>query len=288
MVVRRSDAILVFALGLLVIALRTSARADSLYVSDNSRIAKLTAGGEASTFANVNRAKGVAFDDSGNLWAIEQPVTGGNTSIHKITPAGLDSFVVAAGTAGGYGVAFDQDGNLYATLPGGITKVTPTGASSVFNPSREDGGLAFDSAGNLYASNYTNNRIDRFTPERRKFDLCEHRTESSRRPCHRSRWKCVCCQLRWSHRRKVYPCGCRFDLRKCGWISGASRIGVRQRRAPSTQRTGDHGAQSKRSRRTAQGRSSAIHWMSPHTSRFRQFRNRHQPVCCSAARFFVG
>jgi hypothetical protein len=92
---------------------------------------------------------------------------GGLNTVEAFTPSGTGSLVASNGLSDPFGVAFDNNGNLYVSSFTGTTieKFTPAGVGSVFasglsNPS----GLAFDNAGNLYVANFGNNTIDKFTP----------------------------------------------------------------------------------------------------------------------------
>ena len=116
----------------------------------------------------------LAFDPSGNLYAIMSPNNGnGPWTIEKFTSDGVGSVVATVPTNDQFqGLAFDAAGNLYAsvtgssTQPGMILKLTPDGASTVFASMGlfQPFGLAFDAAGNLYAANAKTDTIEKFTP----------------------------------------------------------------------------------------------------------------------------
>jgi sugar lactone lactonase YvrE len=97
----------------------------------------------------------LAFDRAGNLFVASsgagvppQPPS----TIVKITPAGTQTQFADLGRNGLLGMAFDNEGNLFLSVGGGIFKITPDGTRSVF-ASTVDGvwALAFDRLGNLYA-----------------------------------------------------------------------------------------------------------------------------------------
>ena len=114
------------------------------------RILRFTPGGVSSVFAEENSGflftfpAGLAFDNSGNLYAAMTLSLSGEAFIRKYTPGGqgstfANSFYSPVGppnyppTRLG-GIAFDSAGQLYAANPvsNAIEKVTPGGVSSVF------------------------------------------------------------------------------------------------------------------------------------------------------------
>lgn len=115
-------------------------RAGNAYIADTDRhvIVKVTPAGQPSIFAGAVKSEGAAdgagtaarfrrptqlvFDQADNLYVIDR----GNSTVRKITPAGVVSTVV--GVAG-------QDKTVPGSLPGGLG-----------NPS----GLAIDDSGRLY------------------------------------------------------------------------------------------------------------------------------------------
>ena len=123
----------------------------NVYVTDETRIRKITTSGEVSTYAgdgtggfsdsNISSAQfrnltGIAIDQQGNIYVADY----GNQRIRKITSAGMVS------TLAGNGVAGFVDGN------GGIAQF--------YNPL----GLTADPEGNIYVADYANRRVRKITP----------------------------------------------------------------------------------------------------------------------------
>ncbi|HKS37373.1 MAG TPA: NHL repeat-containing protein, partial [Verrucomicrobiae bacterium] len=184
--------------------------AGNLYVADtyNHTIRKLTAGGEVTTLAGLAgnagsvdgtgsaaRFKfplGLAVDGVGNVFVADTS----NSTIRKVTPAGLvttlagladnNGYADATGTAARFnypaGVAADSSGNVYVAdaINHTIRKVTSTGVVTTLaglagGPGSVDGianaarfnypaGVALDSAGNLYVADEMNHTIRKVTP----------------------------------------------------------------------------------------------------------------------------
>lgn len=133
-VARRIRPFTVLAAGLLCLAAAAPARADILYLSNNSdsTIMKFTSGGVASVFASsgLDQPRGLAFDSAGNLYAANL----GAGTIEKFTPGGVGSVFAGSGLNRTFGLAFDSAGSLYAAnlIGGTIEKFTPGGIGSVF------------------------------------------------------------------------------------------------------------------------------------------------------------
>jgi hypothetical protein len=135
---------------------------------------KATATGAASFYGTF---EGVAIDAAGNVYVL----SGGGvkpSTIFKFVP-GVSRSIFATGFGQGFGLAFDNAGNLYAADAGDQTiyKFTPDGTRTVFAgpsafaTSTGPVGLAFDSAGNLFVSTERfiggstgNDAIREFTP----------------------------------------------------------------------------------------------------------------------------
>ena len=184
--------------------------AGNVYVADtgNNTIRKITPDGAVSTLAGLAGHPGskdglgaaarfrnpwsVAVDGAGNLFVADMS----NYTIRKITPAGVVTTVAGhagmSGSANGFGndarfndpfgVAVDQNGNVYVSDSGNntIRKITPAGAvvtlaglagdagtadgqsgtARFWNPQ----GLAVDSAGNIYVADTGNNAVRKITP----------------------------------------------------------------------------------------------------------------------------
>ena len=106
------------------------------------RIVRFTPGGVGSVFAEENFLgavvpAGLAFDNSGNLYAAMTTFGGQTAFIRKYTPGGQGS---------------DFANSFYS--PVGPPNNDPTRL----------GGIAFDNAGFLYAANPVSNAIEKFTP----------------------------------------------------------------------------------------------------------------------------
>jgi streptogramin lyase len=142
----------------------THAAAGDLYVSAVPLVLKVTAG-IASPFSSATLLpSGVAFDQSGNLFAADATAN----LILKLTPAGSQSTFLGTGLNSPRGLAFDATGNLYIANSGtnSILKVTPGGVSTTFTTGLSaPRGLAFDVLGNLYIANSGNNTIAKVTPD---------------------------------------------------------------------------------------------------------------------------
>ncbi len=129
--------------------------AGNVYVADRSNniIRKVTPAGVVTTLAGLqgvsgaddgtgslalfNQPSGLVLDGAGNLYATDT----GNSTIRKITPAGVVSTLAGLPTIGG-----NQDG---------------TGSGAMFNQPRA---LTIDSAGNLYVTDTGNATIRKVTP----------------------------------------------------------------------------------------------------------------------------
>ncbi|MEI6781111.1 MAG: cadherin-like beta sandwich domain-containing protein, partial [Verrucomicrobiota bacterium] len=180
--------------------------AGTVYVADtyNSRIRKITAGGEVTTLAgNVEgfadgtgataRFKypvGIAVGPDGNIYVGDSL----NNSIRKVTPDGVVTTLAGSATPGfadgtgtgasfnaPYGLALDGATNVYVADNGNnsIRKVTPAGVVTTLAGNGSAGfvdgqgtaaqfrfpyGVAVDTSGNLFVGDAENNRIRKITP----------------------------------------------------------------------------------------------------------------------------
>jgi len=181
----------------------------NVYVADtdNQTIRKITPAGVVSTLAGTagsygsadgtgNAARfcfpyGVAVDGLDNVYVADSY----NSSIRKITPAGVVSTLAGGGGAGSadgtgsaarfnepWGVAADGSGNVYVadTHNHTIRKITPAGVVSTLaglagSPGSADGtgstarfegpwGVAVDGSGNVYVADRSNQTIRKITP----------------------------------------------------------------------------------------------------------------------------
>ena len=127
--------------------------AGNLFVSSGQRILKFAPDGTQSTFASgLDGVWPLAFDKSGILYAGVNPV--GPSSILKFAPDGSSStFLTFSGPSlSTTGLAFDAKGDLFARLGESIVKVTPARNITTFAAGSFHYPLAFDSDGNLFAS----------------------------------------------------------------------------------------------------------------------------------------
>jgi sugar lactone lactonase YvrE len=134
----------------------------NIYAAEGSTISKVSPSGVVSTFAPGSQlwSTNLAFDDSGNLYAVDDL----DGIINKITPNGAVS-TLATGLPDPYALACDSAGNVYVSNPNAdtITKITPAGSVSPFASVSNPGGLAFDKYGNLYVAN--DSEVDEITPD---------------------------------------------------------------------------------------------------------------------------
>ncbi len=147
--------------------------AETVYVStaNLNTILETNPDGSHSTFASgLNYPVGLAFDNSGNLYAANSGGGNGNSTIEKFTPNGIGTVFASSGLSLPWGMAFDSSGNLYvANLAGDtIEEFDPTGSGAVFATAAEGlnfpAAIAFDASGNLYVANVGNYTIEKFSP----------------------------------------------------------------------------------------------------------------------------
>jgi sugar lactone lactonase YvrE len=145
----------------------------------HGRILKFPPLGRRSVLGNVALSipEGLVTDSGSNIFALAQSASstiGDVSNIYKFAPDGTRMLFGSVGI-GGFGLALDSAGNLYAAVADEQTiyKFTTNGTRSVFaGPSAftENAfpvGLAFDSTGNLFVSTEGdpgNDTILEFTP----------------------------------------------------------------------------------------------------------------------------
>jgi serine/threonine-protein kinase len=165
-------------------------------ITPNGNVTTLAGGGPGvyvngiGTEASFSYARGVAADDSGNVYVADSE----NNVIRKISPTGLVTTLAGSGTGldvvngigtdanfnNPYGVAVDSLGNVYVADAGNnlIRKITSGGfvttlaGSGVQGFSNGDGenasfnfpsGVAVDDSGNVYVADLGNNLIRKIT-----------------------------------------------------------------------------------------------------------------------------
>lgn len=132
--------------------------ADTIYITragiSTNEVDTVGPGGSLNFFAAVAAPEALVFDKSGNLYVGSASQSIGQSTIDKITAAGVVT-TYATGLTGPTALAFDSLGNLYATNEtlDTISKITPGGVVSTFAHIDGEGeGLAFDTSGNLFVS----------------------------------------------------------------------------------------------------------------------------------------
>ncbi len=127
--------------------------AGNLFVSFGAGISKFSPDGIGSMFSDAD-AWPLAFDKTDNLYAAIN--TSGANSIMKFSPDGSSSTFISFSGPGlsTTALAFDKEGNLFATRGLAVLKITPDGSSVTTFATGEftSNSLAFDAKGNLFAS----------------------------------------------------------------------------------------------------------------------------------------
>lgn len=148
--------------------------ADLLYVSlaDNRivtyDVTLLSASAVQASFGvfastGLNDPRGIAFDASGNLYA----VSNADNKVIRFNSSGTPTTFATTGMDSPQGLAISPSGTVYVAnnLGNTITRFDSAGVSSTFANANLNApfGIAFDTDGNLYAANSGNNTITRFT-----------------------------------------------------------------------------------------------------------------------------
>ncbi|MCI0539016.1 MAG: NHL repeat-containing protein [Verrucomicrobiales bacterium] len=138
-----------------------------LYITDDvsDSIHRFSGGSDLGWFVAPQAASvdfSLAVDAEGNVYASF------NGQIKKFGPSGADLGVFATPSAFPRGIAFDSNGNLYASLVGDtVHKFGPSGADlGTFASTGLNGcyAIAFDSSDNLYSANTGDHTVRKFGP----------------------------------------------------------------------------------------------------------------------------
>ena len=126
-----------------------------LYISSrfDGQVYRVTAAGTTSVFArDLGIATGIAFDPQGYLYVGDREGT-----IYRVNHQGIPTvFATLAPSVAAFHLAFDREGNLYATNPSmsgydAIHRFTPEGEMQAFvSDLGRPQGIAFDHQDNLY------------------------------------------------------------------------------------------------------------------------------------------
>ncbi|MEY2562581.1 MAG: hypothetical protein QOH88_774 [Verrucomicrobiota bacterium] len=134
--------------------------AGNLFVGQDDRILKITAGGALTVFASdLHGPNFLTADRAGNLYASDR-----DGNVLRFTPAGVKSNFVS-GLDKPTGLAFDAFGDLFVADNGAnsIYKITSAGVKSTFATGlNKPQGLAFDRFGNLYVANPGTSTVEGF------------------------------------------------------------------------------------------------------------------------------
>lgn len=105
------------------------------------------AGGQSTFATGLNDPEGLAFNSSGNLF-----VTSFDGVVYQITPTG-NVTTFASLTSNGFGLAFNSSGDLFVGEPNGpgVVEIAPNGSQTGIT-SGEYSQLAFDNQGDLFAT----------------------------------------------------------------------------------------------------------------------------------------
>ena len=162
--------------------LAITAHAQNLYVSvqgdltnESGTISIYTPEGVQQTFAAAPFPRGIAFDNSGNLFvATTNSKVWDHGRVLKFPPNEHQTVVGNASQSFFEGLAIDAAGNVYAValddkspdFAGTIYKFAPDGTRTIFGTTPgQTFALAFDSGGNLYAADAVSVTIFKFAPD---------------------------------------------------------------------------------------------------------------------------
>ena len=164
------------------LAVAITGHAQNLYVTVNGdfsssggSISEYTPTGMQVTFASgLSRPRGLAFDNSGNLFAgltYLSPAGNEHARILRFPPQGHESVLGNAALSFTQGVVTDGAGNVFALVqdqispfPGTIYKFAPNGTRTLFaSTPGQSFAIAFDNSGNLFAADFGDQAIYKFT-----------------------------------------------------------------------------------------------------------------------------
>jgi sugar lactone lactonase YvrE len=166
----------------IIFGLTIAARAQNLYISlqgdltnEAGSISEYTPAGVQQTFATAPFPRGIAFDNSGNLFvASTESKIWDHGRVLKFPLIGHQSVLGNAAQSFLEGLAIDTAGNVYAValadkspdFAATIYKFAPNGTRTIFGTTPgQTFGLAFDGAGNLYAADAVDVTIYKFAPD---------------------------------------------------------------------------------------------------------------------------
>jgi len=135
---------------------------DNLYVANrvSNNVTKITSSGVSTTLGTTGGyPSAITIDSSGNIYTAN--FTGNNVS--KITPSGV-STILASGLSQPSNILVDSLGNVYVTVFTQVYKISPAGVATVLGTvGSQPQDMAFDSLGNIFTAN-AGGSISKLTP----------------------------------------------------------------------------------------------------------------------------